>query len=90
VHLDQAFDHRTLPLAHVRHANAAIVLSDAEFMAAKKIRRHLGAVNYVLTRKTGDVGTGAADVFALDDSGLQPLAGQCPGKKLAAFPTTQN
>jgi hypothetical protein len=90
VHLHQAFDHLALPLPDSRHTDAAIVLTDAEFMASKKIRGHLRAVNHVLAGKTGYVWTGAADILAFHDGTLHSLRGECPGKELAGFPTSQD
>ncbi len=73
MHIDQAVDHLALALAHRRHVDPDILLADAEFLAAKKVGRDLGAVDDVLARQAGDVRARAADVFALDDRGTRPF-----------------
>src|SRR6185437_14039318 len=52
--------------------------------------RDLGAVNDVLARQAGDVGTGAADVALLDDD--HPLAGfaEAPGDGFARLAAAEN
>ena len=44
----------------------------------------------VLARQTGNVGTGTANVFALNDGGLHPLPGQGPGEQFASGAAAQD
>ena len=62
-----------------RHVNVEIVREQAELFASTKIRRYARAVEDVLTRQAGDVGTRSTYVLALDHSNALPLSRKCPG-----------
>src|SRR5271156_2197415 len=85
MHIDQASDHLAFAVAHDRHVDARVLLADAEFFAPVEKRGDLRAVNDVLARQAGDVGTGTADPFALNNNGPLPFPGQGPGEILAAL-----
>ncbi len=89
VHIDQPINHPALAIAYDRHVDPAVVLGDAEFPAPEKVGSHLGAMNDVLARQTGDVGTRPADVFPLDDRRALSLPGQGPRDILAPFAAAQ-
>ena len=90
VHVDEAVDHFAFALAHAGHVDPPIVLGDAEFLAAAKIIRHLGAVDDVLARQTGDVGAGTADIFPLNHRHARALFGQRPGDVFAGFAAAEH
>ena len=55
VQVDQIIDHLAFSIANARHMDLSIVLGDPELRASPEIRSHLGAVNDILARETGDV-----------------------------------
>src|ERR1700730_10229953 len=76
---DQIIDHLAFSIANARHMDLSIVLGDSELRASPEIRSHLGAVNDILARETGDVRARASDVFSFDNDRALSLLGQCPG-----------
>src|SRR5271170_4972560 len=90
VHVHQTVHHSALADAHGGHVDFAIVLADAEFLAAEKIGGNLGAVNDIFAWEACDVGTGTANIFSLNHGHPLALFGQSPGDVFSPFAAAQH
>ena len=72
-------NHPALTFTNYVHINGEVSFGDTELFTSTKVRGNLRAVNDVLARQTDNIGTGPADVFALDDCDTLFLVGEGPG-----------
>src|SRR5215472_2863103 len=66
VHVIETGHHLALALADARHVDCEPVVSDAKLFAPANVGRDLRTVDDVFARQASDVGTGSANIFAID------------------------
>ena len=71
-------DHSAFALADCSHVDFDVVLRDSELLASEEVRGDFGAMDDVLAGEAGDVGTGSADIFLLDNGNFLSLFGERP------------
>src|SRR6516164_6102196 len=90
MHLHHSIHHLAFAIAHTRHADLSIILSDSDFSASPKVGGDLCAMDDIFARHTGDVGTGASYIFSLNHDHPHSLFGQGPGQILACFAAAEH
>src|SRR5215472_6682127 len=88
--IDETLHHCAFSIPHRGHTDAEPVDADSELLASPDVIRHLRRVNYILAGKTCDVGTGPADIFALDHGDPLSLSGEGPGQQFRARTASEN
>jgi hypothetical protein len=90
VHFNQAVDHLSLVVAHADHVDPPVIFGDAELFASGEVRGDLGAMDYVLARKTSDVRAGTSDVLSFYHDGSLSFLGLGPGNVFAGFAAAEH
>ncbi len=87
---DLGLDHLSLAIADHRHVDGNWAGGHAVLGGVVHEMRGLSGPDLVLARHAGDVGTGAADPFALHHGGSAPGLRHMPGDQLATRSTAEN
>ena len=88
--LDKVFNHRLFASQHSLHVRPNRAGLQSKRSPTCGERFHLGAMDDVLTWKTGNVRAGAADKLPFDNGGAQASRSHRPRQILAGFSAAKN